>query len=227
MMRALRPRSCYKPGVGFGGMAMRPIWIILSAVLALASVSPAQAQDAAARYQALLADAKAGKPVDWQALRFADADSPGFSAVGAGDLHKQMAAAFQAGDFKSAAAVSKQISDADFVDVGAHIFGDLAAQKLGDQAGAAREHQIAAGLLRSIMTGDGLSKAGAFTVIRVDEEYVLMGVIHMKVRKQSLITGDGGHSYDILDVVDEKGGEHTYYFQIDRALAAEAALLKH
>jgi hypothetical protein len=197
--------------------------------MVMALASPAAAQDAAARYQALLADAKVGKPVDWQALRFAYADSPGFSVFGDGAdaQRKQMNAAFQAGDFKSALAAAKQVSDIDFVDIGAHIVSDLSDQKLGDQDGAAREHQIAVGLLRSIRTGDGTTKSTAFTVIRVDEEYVLMSVMGMKVRRQSLIRGADGHSYDALDFVDDKGGEPTCYFQIDRVVAGEAAMLKH
>jgi len=208
---------------------MRPIWIALIFSAVLAGAWPAGAQDAAARYQALLADAKAGKPVDWQALRFAYADSPGFSVFGDGAdaPRKQMNAAFQAGDFKTALAAAKQISDVDFVDVGAHIVSDLSDQKLGDQDGAAREHQIAVGLLRSIRTGDGTTKSTAFTVIRVDEEYVMMSVMGMQVRRQSLIRGADGHSYDALDVVDGKGGEHTFYFLIDRVTAAESAMLKH
>lgn len=208
---------------------MRPIWVALSFALIFAGASPSSAQDAGARYQALLADATAGKPVDWQALRFAYADSPGFSVSsdGADATRKQMNAAFQAGDFKGAVAAAKQIIDIDFVDTGAHIVSDLSYQKLGDQDGAAREHQIAIGLLRSIRTGDGTTKSTAFTVIRVNEEYVLMSVMNMKVRRQSLINGEGGHMYDALDVVDDKGEEHTFYFLIDRVWAAESSMFKH
>jgi predicted RNA-binding protein associated with RNAse of E/G family len=46
----------------------------------------------------------------------------------------------------------------------------------------------------------------------------------MRPRGQTLLA-DGGHQYDVLDVVDRDGNGQKLYFQIDRVTAAEAALL--
>jgi hypothetical protein len=196
-------------------------------VLALgARVPQARAADAAseARYQALLAGAKAGQPVDWRALRFAYADSTEFdlSGTGAEDTRKAMYAALSSGDFKGALAKAQALIDADYVNIEAHLAADRAYHGLGQADAAAREQAIAVGLLKSIQTGDGKSPATAFTPITVAEEYVLMGARGRKVVRQALISRDG-HSYDALDTVKDGGDPRTFYFQIDKVLAAEAA----
>ena len=98
--------------------------------------------------------------------------------------------------------------------------------KLGDAAGAKREHDIVVGLLRSIRTGDGSSPAQAFTPISVGEEYAVMRAFDMRVGDQELIQA-AGHSYDKLDVTDSDGKKLSFYFQIDRIVAAERAELAH
>jgi hypothetical protein len=76
-----------------------------------------------------------------------------------------------------------------------------------------------------VKTGDGLSPAAAFTPIDVDEEYALMRALGAKVTQQALVQQDG-HSYDALTTTDASGQPATYYFLIDRVLAAEAAAMK-
>ncbi len=182
--------------------------------------------DAEARYQALLADAKAGdKPVDWQALRFAYADRPSFSVFGGtrDDAHRKMSAALSSGDFAGALALAKSVMNSNFVDAGAHLVAAIANRRLGHEDVAGREDEITVGLLKSIETGDGKTATTAFTVINVDEEYTLMNALRLKVSKQALIS-QGGHSYDVLDTVSADGHKQSFYFLIDRVLAAEAAV---
>jgi len=204
---------------------MRKALAALLFLAALAPAAPAAAFDGASemRYQALLATAKAGGPgIDWGALRMAYSDSAEFDLAGGrtDPARKAMFQAINAGDAKTALVQARLILDQDYVDIDAHVVADLADEKLGDAAGAKREHDIVVGLLRSIRTGDGSSPAQAFTPISVGEEYAVMRAFDMKVSDQALIQA-AGHSYDKLDVTDSDGKKLSFYFQIDRIIAAE------
>jgi hypothetical protein len=208
---------------------MRRRWTLLILALALVA-APARsvAQDAEARYQGLLAAAKAGQAVDWQAMRFAYADRPSFNVMDTSQnaALKTMFTALNGGDFAGALAAAKREIDADYVDADAHLVAAIADDKLGDAAGSARERAIALGLWKSMETGDGKTAASAFTVISVGEEYSLMRAHQRRVTEQALVNA-GGHSYDVLTTVAQGGGDvQTCYFLIDRVLAAEAAMLK-
>jgi len=189
---------------------------------------PGYAADPAENYQALVAAAKqGGRPVDWQALRLAYAETADFDVLGVRTAaeRKKMFDAFNAGDFTGAAQQATQILDRDYVDLDAHMICDLAFRKLGDSAQAAAHHEAAMGLLNSIRTGDGRTSATAFTVISVGEEYALLRAFGLKPTKQALISS-GGHAYDRLDVVDRDGKPQGLFFLVDRVLAAESAGLK-
>lgn len=208
---------------------MRNAFAALLLVLALAAAFPAAAFDGAseARYQALLAAAKANQPVDWTALRFAYADSAEFDLSGdrTDVARKAMFAAINAGDFKAALVQAKLILDQDYVDIDAHVAADLVYQHLGDAASAKREHDVALALLRSIHTGDGATPKTAFTVIDVSEEYSMMRAFDLTVNNQALIQADG-HSYDRLNTTDGDGKTHVFFFLIDRIIAAQGAAVK-
>jgi Domain of unknown function (DUF4919) len=206
---------------------MRKALAALLFLAALAPAAPAAAFDGAseARYQSLLATAKAGGPgTDWGALRMAYADSAEFDLTGGRTdaARKAMFDALNAGDAKAALDQARLILAQDYVDIDAHVVADWAEEKLGDAAGAKREHEIVVGLLRSIRTGDGSSPAKAFTPISVGEEYAVMRAFDMKVSDQALIQA-AGHSYDKLDVTDSDGKTLSLYFLIDRIIAAEGA----
>jgi hypothetical protein len=131
----------------------------LSVLLLLSIASPAlAADDATARYEALVAAARRGdQPIDWQALRFAYAATPGFDVLGvsAGDQRKKMVDAFKAGDDATALAEAGHVLDRDYVDIPAHVISDQAYHHLGDEVRAHQQRDIVIGLLRSIGTGDG------------------------------------------------------------------------
>jgi Domain of unknown function (DUF4919) len=206
---------------------MRAFITGLVLALALGSALPAAAFDAASegRYQTLLAAAKGAgdQPVDWQALRFAYADSAEFDLYGVrlDPTRKAMFQALNVGDYKGAIAAARTILDQDYVDVDAHVVWNLAAQQLGDAAAAKSQHAIVVGLLRSIRTGDGSTPAQAFTVITVGEEYAVMRAFGFTVKSQALAP-EGGHSYDLLDVVDADGAPKRFYFLTDWVVTAEA-----
>jgi len=207
---------------------LRSALSVLLLVIGFAVSAQAADKSPEAKYQALLAAAKAGTgPVDWQALRFAYADQPSVNVMddGLGAVRKSMMTARQANNFPELLTDAKQIIDKDYVDGLAHLMASVAYAGLKQPADSDRERGIALGLLKSIETGDGLSPAKAFTVINVREEYQLMAAWGRRVTKQSLISQDG-HAYDALDTVDQRGDMARFYFLIDRIMAAERAMMQ-
>ena len=185
----------------------------------------AAASDPEARYQTLLAAAKAKAPYsDWQGLRMAFAERPGFQLTGQDVTKGEMFKAVEAADCAKALTEAKAVIAEAFVDADAHLVAAYCDEKGGDATAAALERDIGLGLLKSIETGDGLSPASSFTVIDVDEEYALMRAKGLKVTGQALVQ-QGGHSYDAITAITDKGESATYYFLVDRVLAAEAKLM--
>jgi hypothetical protein len=202
--------------------------IIILALLLVSSAAAIAAEDGNSKYQDILGAAKSGQPVDWQAFRFAYAESAGFDVTGmkSAATRKAMNEALRANDYAGAIAQANLILNENYTDIDAHVVSDVANMKLGNTDEAKKQHAIAVGLLRSIRTGDGKTPETAFTVITVHEEYSLIGVLGMRRQRQAVFS-NGGHNYDVLDVVDKDGLSQKFYFQIDRVLAAEAALLEH
>ena len=203
---------------------MRWVLVAMFAVLAMGRPATAAADlDPDARYETLLTAAKSGAAaVNWQALRFAYADRSSFNVFDDGTLaaRKAMTEAFKGGDFAKVLDLAKQIIDKDYVDAEGHLVASMAYTRLGETDAAANERRIALGLLGSIETGDGSSAKTAFTVVSVSEEYSLMRARSLRVTRQSLVNRDG-HVFDVLDTVDPNGASASYYFLIDRVMAAE------
>jgi hypothetical protein len=205
---------------------MRPLFFAIAAMLTTGAAQAAPVDAAEAHYQALLAAAKASAPnADWTALRLAYAARPGFTVLGQTDAKRSMLMAAEHGDCAAALPHARARLDEDYVDIDAHMVAAFCEETAGDAAGAKRDRDVGAGLVASVETGDGLSPAAAFTPIDVAEEYSVMRALGARVTQQSLIQ-QGGHSYDALQATDAKGRPVTYYFLIDRVLAAEAAALK-
>lgn len=202
--------------------------VLLLACLLFVPLGQAFANEAEDKYQALLKAAQANPAgADWQALRFAYSETPAFDIANdpEGDDRKAIYAAFDAGDFETALARAKAVIARDFVDLQAHRYAAVAYKHLNNAAGVDSEMGIAVGLMKSIMTGDGLSSGTAFSVISVNEEYELLHSLGLQVTKQALITTEG-HRYDLMSTVDADGKAQDYYFLIDRVLAAEAKQLQ-
>jgi len=201
-----------------------PFAIALS--LAAASASAAViSQDAEGRYQAMLAEAKANAPnVDWASLRLAYAQRPGFQVFAQSAARRRMLQAANAANCKDALPAAQAVIAEDYVDADAHFVAAYCEDGAGDASVSKLEREIAVGLIRSIQTGDGLTPDAAFTPITVDEEYALMRALGLKVESQALVQ-QGGHSYDVLHTLNDKGERGAYWFAIDRVLAAEAVAL--
>ena len=187
--------------------------------------APAAPADPEARYQALLARAKASAPYsDWEGLRMAFADRPGFKLTGQDVTKGEMFKAVEAADCATALTEAKAVIAEAFVDADAHLIAAYCDDKLGNATDATWERDVGLGLLKSIETGDGLSPASPFTVIDIDEEYALLRARGLTVSGQALLQ-QGGHSYDAITAVTDKGVSATYYFLVDRVLAAERKLM--
>jgi hypothetical protein len=185
------------------------------------------ADDATARYQALAAAARRGdQPIDWQALRYAYAETPQFDVLGAmtSQQRRKMYDAYARQDYAGALAQATRILDQNYTDIAAHMIGDFAYLHLGDDAHARQEREIAVGLMRSFGPGDGHTKAEALTVISITEEYDFLRYQKYQIKTQALVN-DGGHAYDLFDV-ERDGRAYAVYFLIDRVFAAENALLQ-
>ncbi len=136
-------------------MTRVPISVVLAASALCGSLQSAP-NDADARYQAMVTAAKADQKVaDWQALRFAFADRPGFMDLNRSldDARKKMLAARRNSDFRGLLAQANAIIDQDYVDGQAHLMAGVAMAAL-QQPGAAREQSIAAAIFKSMQTGD-------------------------------------------------------------------------
>ena len=203
---------------------MRPLAYALALSLAAAGASGAViGQDAEGRYQAMLAAAKANAPnADWAALRLAYAQRPGFQVFAQSAARRQMLQAANASDCKDALPAARAVIAEDYVDADAHFVAAFCEDAAGDAVASKLDRDIAVGLIKSIQTGDGLTPEAAFTPITVDEEYAVMRALGLRVESQSLMQ-QGGHSYDLLTTVNEKGQRGAYWFLIDRVLAAESA----
>jgi Domain of unknown function (DUF4919) len=194
---------------------------LVAALIVLAAlVLPAAASDDRA-YEDLLAKLKAGDTaIDFQALRLAYAESASYDPYGSGPKNARvdMIKAFNKGDCEAALAHANAIIEEVYIDAEAHI---VASRCLGTALGKAAFHrEIAQGLGNSILdSGDGKSAATAFVIVRIAEEYYVLGAMGLRMQGQSLAS-EGGHAFDLMKATDRNGNAVSVYFQIDRVLAA-------
>ena len=90
----------------------------------------------------------------------------------------------------------------------------LAAFLLLSAPGTATAKEKQGRIEKLIASTDGASKATAYKVKSVDEEYQILRALRLKPEQQSLIMGDDGHPYDRLTVVGEDGTKRELWFDI-------------
>ena len=179
-------------------------------------------------YDALVAQLKSGNTaIDFQALRFARAEQPGYNPYAAladpdkGELIRGMAA----NNVNQVATVANRIIERDYTDIDAHAALATVLERRGQTQEAAFERAVADGLLRSIQqSGDGMTPETAYVVIGVAEEYTLLGAMGVQVARQSLIQADRG-PVDALEVINPQSNERrTVYFDVGRLFNAMSRL---
>lgn len=119
--------------------------------------------------------------------------------------------------YDKAAKAADTLIEKGFVNIEAHVISSRAYTALKQPDKAQFHHDVAAGLLQSILsTGDGKTKETAFEVIGTFEEHIVMAVLGLPpLGSQALIPGTP-HSYDLLEVQDPKTGQKVLvYFNID------------
>jgi hypothetical protein len=200
--------------------------LLAAAILQLEAARAAGAPDAEAKYQEMLAAAKAAPAAtDWQALRFAYADRPSFSLFAVDDGRKAIHAARAAHDWQGLLAAAGKVLDVNYADGEGHLAAAVGYGALGNLDDSRREQAIGVAIFKSMMlNGDGKSREQAFVAISVAEEYELMRGRQRRVVHQSLVH-EAGHAYDVLETTGQNGDSVTFYFQIDRVVAAEARML--
>jgi len=184
-------------------------------------------------YAKLVAQAEAGdEAVDFRAMRFAYLKSPARERARDGTtnlarLHDELFQAAREGDHVRVSGIARQILSMEYVDLFGQKFLSQSCAALHDDACAKQHRFVEFGLLRSILsTGDGASCATAWEVITIQEEYFVLAMRGTKLLQQPLVSGTT-HSCDEMQVADEQGAEHTYYFNVDAVLADEAAGFKY
>jgi hypothetical protein len=208
--------------IGDGGEAVRRTFAaaVFSALLAFAPIAAAQVRHDAGRYEALIERVKAGDlDVDFQALRYAYAESSGYRPYRSptDSLAGAMFRAYKAQDFDGAIEAANKILAINYLDIDAQVLCDLSYRMLSNAIAAEPCHDMAARLLRSIYeSGDGRTPESAYQVIAEREEYSLLNAMGLAPIRQELVSRDG-HSFDARDVIDNATGEtRTIYFNIDR-----------
>jgi len=154
--------------------------------------------------------------IDFKALRLASIKQPSNPTVSISDCRKGMVKAFNDKNYEKAAEYAGMILDENFAYIEAHLAAAAAYKQMKEPEKEKFHRDIADGLIKSIQdSGDGKSRKTAYVVVSVTEEYTLLKVLGLKPKKQSL-TGEDGHKYDMLEVVDKKTAEPSVvYFNID------------
>ena len=100
--------------------------------------------------------------------------------------------------------MANAMMDDDYVSIDAHIVAYLGYQGMDDKVHAQQQHDVAVGLIRSILSsGNGTSPTSAYKIICVREEYNVLSALGLMPQSQSLVKKDG-RDYDVLKVVDPK-----------------------
>lgn len=199
---------------------MRAALLSIAALLLVVGVWPATAEDA--RYEALLSKLKAGDTaIDYTALRYAYAESDGYDGYGSGpeDARRLMIEAFNGRNCTAALEQALRILEDVYIDIDAHYVAGRCYSETLNLGKSGYHRAVANGLEKSLLeSGDGKTPKTAFVVVRLTEEYHVLGIKRLRMRTQSLVHADG-HNYDLMQASDEAGNEVALYFQIDRILA--------
>ena len=154
---------------------------------------------------------------DFKRLRIAYVGSPEYQkAKDTDDEKRAMLRALDSRNFRKALQNAEVVLDNNFTDMDAHFVEYIAYRELGEAAKSDFHHSVFRHLVKSILdSGDGKSTEGAYVVASVDEEYVVLRVLGLRLVRQSL-DQDKGHSYDVLETKDPESGKSVkLYFNVD------------
>jgi hypothetical protein len=195
------------------------LWL-LPVVLAIAALpihSPAAEKDDAAYRDLVKRVTRGDLLIDFRALRFACLKASNCDARGDLENITSMHVFMQEKQYDEAAKAADKLIEKGFVNIDAHVISSRAYMALKQLEKAQFHHDVAAGLLHSILsTGDGKTKETAFEVIGTFEEHTIMEVLGLPPLGSQALIPDKPHSYDLLAVKDPKTGQNaSVYFNID------------
>ena len=139
------------------------------------------------------------------------------------NLERRLTTAFGAGDGPQVLEVTGQILARNQADIRAHTLRSVTLGRAGQTSEADTQHEIAIGLIESIIRGgDGLGFASAWTVFDVSEEYEVLKVEGCLPRAQGLAS-QGERSFDVLRARKfSDGSPCDFYFDVTEMMAVVA-----
>lgn len=185
------------------------------AILATAQQTPGLAAGSSS-YAKMVKKLQSGDlSVNFFDLRMKYAGTPQYDPEEGSDNIRDMYGKLNAKDYKGALAIANAVLQKQYVNIDAHIVASAAYEGLGDHASAKLHHDIAARLIRSILTSaKGTSMATAYKVISIQEEYAIMGVLGLRPGSQAYLH-NGKRSYDKMEMVDPRNNSTvTLYFDV-------------
>ncbi len=201
-----------------GGKTCRAFLILLVITFALGIFSLPVKGEEKESYQSLLAKLKKfDRPVDFKALRLAYTETPEYKPYEQKDEERNaMFTALKAKEYEKALKSAQSILEHNYVDLDAHYVSQSSYRALNNPKEYAYHRTVFRGLLDSILnSGDGKSPQTAYLVINISEEYVVLGYLGYKFKRQSLISADG-HRYDKMEVIQKESGDSSViYFNVD------------
>lgn len=208
----------------------RPCPVLVSVVLVITFmlIRVEAGQNGKTAYEDMLERVmKADPAVDFAALRFAYADNPPEGSGTDRDASRAMFIALRDKHYAKAIEEAEKVLNSKYVDINAHLVSAAAYKEKGNAEKEKFHRYVAEGLIKSILnTGNGKTKETAYTVIGVDEEYVVLRVFGLIPGSQAL-ERDNGHHYDRLDATNPKTKEKvTLYFNVDKPFGALQKLFK-
>lgn len=205
--------------------------IVAALVVALMGQAPVATSPPADKplYRDLLARVMKSDPtVDFTAFRMAYAESPEYApyAVNLPTL-EAIEAALKEKDYARAAELATKALEKNFFALRFHYHAAGAYTELGQTDKAEFHIYVLRGIIRSVLdSGNGKSAETAFHVVSVEETYLVLNALGIRVRSQALAR-HGESSYDKMSGIDEESGEEvTLWFNVDRPLGALARRLE-
>jgi hypothetical protein len=208
--------------------AQGPNWRVVAIVVAIGALvatvsgaSPQKQPDSPASstgptYEEMVGKLKQGDlSVDFTDLRMKYAASPQYDPEEGSEEIGKMYDALNKKDFQGALDTANGVLEKQYVNIDAHMVASEAYEGLKNDAQSKLHHDIAKGLLRSILaSGKGASTDSAYKVISIAEEYALMRAMGWRPQKQSYLS-KGTRTYDQMEMLDTQDNSTlTVFFDV-------------
>lgn len=180
------------------------------------------------KYSQYVKTLESGKTdIDYQDFRFSFIKSKQFSIASnqakdisrlKGEMEEQMNKL----NYEEIISLAKQILSIDYTNMMAHKILSQTYDMIDDIKNAQKYETIKMGLLKSIIqNGDGKSCATAWPVIQVSEEYFILEMLGVELKRQSIISQNG--LCDKMEVMDQDESA-TYYFDVSKVFESRENL---